>query len=80
MSHRRRSLGLTRRAYQAGDVALLQVLDASRLYQRARLGYAEAAAERYLDTATLFLAMGGGRWERPDLTRAGREPNRAAVH
>lgn len=42
--------------------ALLQVLDASRRYQRARLGYARAAAQRYLDPAQLFLAMGGGWW------------------
>lgn len=65
-----RSLELTRRAYREGDIALLQVLDASRLYQRARLGYAQAAAQRYLDTAQLFLAMGGGWWQRPDLSQA----------
>ena len=59
--------------------ALLQVLDASRLYQRARLGYAQAEAQRYLDTAQLFLAMGGGWWHRPDPSQA-REPNRAAAH
>ncbi|HYL32579.1 MAG TPA: efflux transporter outer membrane subunit [Stellaceae bacterium] len=76
----RRSLDLTRRAYQAGDVALLQVLDASRLYQRARLGYAQAEAQRYVDTAQLFLAMGGGWWERGDLTQAAPEPNRPMAH
>jgi NodT family efflux transporter outer membrane factor (OMF) lipoprotein len=74
----RRSLALTRRAYQAGDVALLQVLDASRLYQHARLGYAQAAAQRYLDTAQLFLAMGGGWWHRPDLAQAP-QPDRGAA-
>ncbi|MGH6968649.1 MAG: TolC family protein, partial [Stellaceae bacterium] len=76
----RRSLDLTRRAYQAGEVALLQVLDASRLYQRARLGYAQAVAQRYVDTAQLFLAMGGGWWQRGALTQAGTEPNRASTH
>lgn len=76
----RRSLDLTRRAYQGGDVALLQVLDASRLYQRARLGYAQAEAQRYADTAQLFLAMGGGWWARADATQAGTEPNRPAAH
>jgi len=76
----RRSLELTRRAYEAGDIALLQVLDASRLYQRARLGYARAEAQRYLDTAQLFLAMGGGWWQRPDLTQAGREPSQTPAH
>lgn len=67
----RRSLDLTRRAYEAGEVALLQVLDASRLYQRARLGYAQVEAQRYLDTAELFLAMGGGWWEGRDISAAG---------
>jgi len=76
----RRSLDLTRRAYQAGDIALLQVLDASRLYQRARLGYAQAEAQRYVDTAQLFLAMGGGWWARDDLNQAGTEPNRTLAH
>ena len=75
----RRSLDLTRRAYQADDIALLQVLDASRLYQRARLGYAQAEAQRYVDTAQLFLAMGGGWWERSGLTQGGVELNRAAA-
>jgi len=75
----RRSLELTRRAYEAGDVALLQVLDASRLYSRARLGYAQAEAQRYIDTAQLFLAMGGGWWERGDLSQAGAQPNQPLV-
>jgi NodT family efflux transporter outer membrane factor (OMF) lipoprotein len=54
------SLRLTRLSYSAGNVGVLQVLDAERLYQRARLGYVQAQAQRYLDTAELFLAMGGG--------------------
>jgi outer membrane protein TolC len=38
---------------------VLQVLDAQRLYQQARLGYVRAVAQRYLDTVELFLALGG---------------------
>jgi outer membrane protein TolC len=60
-------------AYVAGNVALLQVLDAERLYQRARLGYVRAQAQRYLDTAQLFLAMGGGWWDHPELAAPGKE-------
>lgn len=56
------SLRLTRFSYSAGNVGVLQVLDAQRQYQQARLGSVRARAQRYLDTAQLFLAMGGGWW------------------
>lgn len=74
----RRSLELSRCAHEAGDVALLQALDASRLYRRARLGYAQAAAQRYLDTAPLFLAMGGGWCHQPGLSQT-EESNHVAA-
>ncbi len=54
------SLDLTRRSYREGNVGVLQVLDAQRSYQRAQLGYVRASGQRYLDTAQLFLALGGG--------------------
>jgi NodT family efflux transporter outer membrane factor (OMF) lipoprotein len=53
------NLALTRAAYQEGNVGILQVLDAQRSYQQARLGYVRAVAQRYLDTVQLFLALGG---------------------
>ena len=56
------SLDLNRRAYSLGSIAVLQVLDAQRQLEQARLGYVRARAQRYLDTAQLFLAMGGGWW------------------
>jgi NodT family efflux transporter outer membrane factor (OMF) lipoprotein len=56
------SLSLTRLSYSVGNVGVLQVLDAERQYQQARLGAVRAQAQRYLDTAQLFLAMGGGWW------------------
>jgi outer membrane protein TolC len=37
-------------------------LTAQQQYQRARLGYVQALAARYADTAALFLALGGD-WE-----------------
>jgi outer membrane protein TolC len=55
----RENLDLTRKSYQEGNVGVLQVLDAERQYQRAHLGYVRAQAQRYLDTAQLFLALGG---------------------
>ncbi|HEY4369610.1 MAG TPA: efflux transporter outer membrane subunit [Steroidobacteraceae bacterium] len=50
---------LTRESYSVGNVGILQVLDAERLLQQAKLGYARAEAQRYQDTAQLFLALGG---------------------
>lgn len=57
------SLRLTRMTYQYGNVGVLLVLDAQRLAERARLGYVQAEAQRYIDTAQLFTAMGGGWWD-----------------
>jgi NodT family efflux transporter outer membrane factor (OMF) lipoprotein len=55
----RENVDLTRRSYNEGNVGVLQVLDAERLYQNARLGYVRAQAQRYMDTVQLFLALGG---------------------
>jgi NodT family efflux transporter outer membrane factor (OMF) lipoprotein len=53
------SLELSRTSYKEGNAGVLQVLDAERSYQQARLGYVRAVAQRYLDTVQLFLALGG---------------------
>jgi NodT family efflux transporter outer membrane factor (OMF) lipoprotein len=53
------SLRLTRLSYSAGNVGILQVLDAQRLLQQAQLGYVRAQVQRRQDTAQLFLALGG---------------------
>jgi NodT family efflux transporter outer membrane factor (OMF) lipoprotein len=53
------SLELARTSYKEGNAGVLQVLDAERSYQQARLGYVRAMAQRYLDTVQLFLALGG---------------------
>lgn len=53
------TLELTQQSYQAGQASLLQLLDAQRQYQQARLGHARASAQRCADTAQLFIAMGG---------------------
>lgn len=55
----RANVDLARASYREGNVGVLQVLDAERLYQRARLGYVQATGQRYIDTARLFLALGG---------------------
>ena len=55
----RDTVTMTRQSYHEGNVGVLQVLDAERRYQQARLGYVRAQAQRYMDTAQLMLALGG---------------------
>jgi NodT family efflux transporter outer membrane factor (OMF) lipoprotein len=55
----RENVDLTRKSYNEGNVGVLQILDAERLHQNARLGYVRAQAQRYIDTVQLFLALGG---------------------
>jgi NodT family efflux transporter outer membrane factor (OMF) lipoprotein len=52
-------LELERLSYSEGNSGVIQVLDAERSYQRARLGYVRAQAQRHVDTVQLFLALGG---------------------
>ena len=57
------SARLQRINYGAGGVGLIDLLDAQRQYQQARLGYVQAQAQRYQDTVELLVAMGGGWWD-----------------
>ncbi|MDE2596699.1 MAG: efflux transporter outer membrane subunit [Sphingomonadales bacterium] len=59
-----RSLALSRRSFQVGNSGILQVLDASRAWQRARLALVEARARRFTDVARLYVATAGG-WTGP---------------
>jgi NodT family efflux transporter outer membrane factor (OMF) lipoprotein len=70
----RENVELTRRSYNEGNVGVLQVLDAERLYQNARIGYTRAQAQRYMDTAQLFLALGGSGADSADAITAGDNP------
>jgi NodT family efflux transporter outer membrane factor (OMF) lipoprotein len=60
------SMRLTRATHQVGNVGALQVLEAQRLTEQARLGYVRAMAQRYLDTVQFLTAMGGGWWNWKD--------------
>jgi NodT family efflux transporter outer membrane factor (OMF) lipoprotein len=53
------SLDLARRSYQAGNSGVLDVIDAERRYAQAQLGLSHAKAQRLMDTAQLYLALGG---------------------
>jgi NodT family efflux transporter outer membrane factor (OMF) lipoprotein len=57
------SVRLQRINYSQGGTGLLNLLDAQRQYQQARLGYVRAQAQRYQDTIQLLVAMGGGWWD-----------------
>ncbi|MDE8653552.1 efflux transporter outer membrane subunit [Novosphingobium album (ex Liu et al. 2023)] len=61
-----RSLHLSRRSFQVGNSGILQVLDASRTYQRARLALLETRTRQYQNIARLYVATAGG-WL-PDAT------------
>ena len=62
------SLELTRLQYQIGAVSYLSLLNSEHDYQQARIGQIKAQAMRYADTAALFQALGGGWWNRTDLS------------
>ncbi|HVY79918.1 MAG TPA: efflux transporter outer membrane subunit [Steroidobacteraceae bacterium] len=53
------NLRLTRESYSAGNVGVLQILEAERAVQSARIGAASATAQRLQDTAELIVALGG---------------------
>jgi outer membrane protein TolC len=53
------SLDLSRASYAEGEAGIIQVLDAQRAYQQARLGVVKAIVQRYMDTVRLFVALGG---------------------
>ena len=59
-----RNLKLITSNYRAGLVNYLQVLSADAQYQQARLGLIQAQALRLQDTTALFVALGGGWWDR----------------
>jgi NodT family efflux transporter outer membrane factor (OMF) lipoprotein len=63
------TLELTRGQLQSGQANYLAVLSAEQAYQQAVLGLVQAQANRYADTAALFQALGGGWWNRADLTK-----------
>ncbi len=54
------ALRASQQSVAAGNIEVLQMVDAQRQYEQAQLGAIRAAAQRYLDTVDLFAAMGGG--------------------
>jgi NodT family efflux transporter outer membrane factor (OMF) lipoprotein len=53
------ALDLARRSYAVGNSGILDVIDAQRRLAQARLGLSRARAQRLVDTAQLYVALGG---------------------
>jgi NodT family efflux transporter outer membrane factor (OMF) lipoprotein len=68
-----RSLEIVRRQLDLGQVAYLSLLNAENAYQLTRLALVQVEATRLADTAALFQALGGGWWNRTDVTTASNE-------
>jgi NodT family efflux transporter outer membrane factor (OMF) lipoprotein len=53
------ALDLARRSFAAGNSGILDVIDATRHYAQAQLALSQVDSRRFLDTAQLYLAVGG---------------------
>ncbi|MCQ9156790.1 efflux transporter outer membrane subunit [Acidomonas methanolica] len=65
-----RALSLAQAQYQLGGVSYLTVLTSETTYQSAVIALVQARAARLSDTSALFVALGGGWWNRRDLPAA----------
>jgi NodT family efflux transporter outer membrane factor (OMF) lipoprotein len=73
------SLTITQSQYRDGAINYATLLNAETTYQQAHINRVSAQATRFADTAALFQALGGGWWNRDDLTDqnagdAGKQP------
>jgi NodT family efflux transporter outer membrane factor (OMF) lipoprotein len=68
------TLKLVQINYRAGLVAYLDVWAADVQFHQASIGYLQALAQRYQDTAALFVALGGGWWNAPHPTDTRKTP------
>lgn len=62
-----KTLSITRRRLQIGEINYLELLNAQQTYQRALITSVIAQSNRLADTAALFQALGGGWWNRDDV-------------
>ncbi|MGA9853209.1 MAG: efflux transporter outer membrane subunit [Gammaproteobacteria bacterium] len=56
------AFALVRTQYQTGAVDYQSLLTSEIQYQNARIAFVQAQAQRYADTAALYVALGGGEW------------------
>ena len=62
----KRSLTLAQEQFELCYVNYLSLLSAEQAYQQAVINLVQAQANRFADTSALFMALGGGWWNRPD--------------
>jgi NodT family efflux transporter outer membrane factor (OMF) lipoprotein len=67
----KRTLDLSRRQFDLGYVNYLSLLSSEQAYQQAMTNVVQAEACRFADTAALFMALGGGWWNRSDIAAEG---------
>ena len=60
------TLDMAQRQTQSGYANELSLLNAQQAWQQARIALIQAQANRYADTAALYLALGGGWWHDAD--------------
>jgi outer membrane protein TolC len=60
----KKNLDIVQMQLKYGQVSQIAVLNAQRMYFRASLSQVQAEATRLSDTAALFMALGGGWWNR----------------
>jgi len=65
------SLALAKQRYDFGAISYLTLLDAERTEAQTHISLIQAQAARFSDTAALLQALGGGWWNRPDMTPKG---------
>jgi outer membrane protein TolC len=58
----RRTLDITRRQLELGSVNYLAALAAEQAWRQALINLVQARANRFSDSAALFMALGGGWW------------------
>ncbi|WP_197495799.1 efflux transporter outer membrane subunit [Acidihalobacter yilgarnensis] len=61
----RQALQMAEYDYRTGETDYLALLAAEVQYNDAKIAYLKAQAQRYQDTASLLLALGGGWWHQP---------------
>ncbi|HKW95256.1 MAG TPA: efflux transporter outer membrane subunit [Methylomirabilota bacterium] len=66
----KRTLDLTLKQQQLGYTNYLALLSAQQAYQQTVITRVQAQANRFTDTGALYLALGGGWWNRPDAAAA----------
>ncbi len=62
MRDAQQALALVQTQYRTGDVDFVSLLTTETQYQSARIAFVQAEAQRYADTAALYVALGGGEW------------------